>query len=67
MVLILLRSEIIAFRGAIEKATQKIKNNELQALLQSLSYQFSIETKRVYLQELKDINRRKTAVQFRGR
>jgi hypothetical protein len=67
MVLILLRSEIIAFRGAIEKATQKIKNNELQALLQSLSYQFSIETKRVYLQELKDINRRKTAVQFRGK
>lgn len=65
VVLVLLRSEIIAFRGAIEKATKKI--NEFQTLLQSLSYQFAIETKRVYLQELKDINRRKTAVQFRGK
>jgi hypothetical protein len=67
MVLVLLRSEIIAFRGAIEKANQKIKNDELQTLLQSISYQFAIETKRVYLQELKDISRRKTAVQFRGK
>ena len=67
VVLILLRSEITTFRSAVEKATRKIKKNELQGLLQSLSYQFSIETKRVYLQELKDINRRKTSVQFRGK
>jgi hypothetical protein len=67
MVLVLLRSEIIAFRGAIEKAAKRIKSAELQSLLESLSYQFSIETKRVYLQELKDIHRRKTAVQFRGK
>jgi len=67
LVLILLRSEIVAFQGAVEKAIQKIKSSELRTLLQSLSYQVSIETKRVYLQELKDINRRKTAVQFRGK
>ena len=67
MVLVLLRTEIVAFRSAIEKATAKISNNELRTLLQGLSYQFAIETKRVYLQELKDINRRKTAVQFRGK
>jgi hypothetical protein len=67
MVLVLLRSEITAFRGAIEKATPKIKNSELRILLEGISYQFAIETKRVYLQELKDINRRKTAVQFRGK
>lgn len=67
MVLVLLRSEITAFRSAIEKATPKIKNSELRTLLEGISYQFAIETKRVYLQELKDINRRKTAVQFRGK
>jgi hypothetical protein len=67
VVLILLRSEIATFRSSVEKATRKIKKRELQGLLQSLSYQFSIETKRVYLQELKDISRRKTSVQFRGK
>jgi hypothetical protein len=67
MVLILLRSEISSFLAAVEKALKKIDNRELRGLLKSLSYQFSIETKRVYLQELKDINRRKTGIQFRGK
>ena len=67
MILVLLRSEISSFRNYIEKALKKIKDAELQGLLQALSYQFSMETKRVYLQELKDINRRKTSVQFRGK
>lgn len=67
MLLVLLRSEINTFRSSIEKALRKIKNSELQGLLQALSYQFAMETKRVYLQELKDINRRKNAVNFRGK
>ncbi len=67
MVLILLRSEINTFRNSIEKALRKIKNSDLHGLLQALSYQFAMETKRVYLQELKDINRRKNAVHFRGK
>ena len=67
IVLVLLRSEISTFRSSIEKALRKIKTGELQGLLQSLSYQFAMETKRVYLQELKDINRRKNAVHFRGK
>jgi hypothetical protein len=67
MILVLLRSEIGLFRNYIEKALQKIKDSELQGLLQALSYQFAMETKRVYLQELKDISRRKTSVQFRGK
>jgi len=67
MLLILLRSEINTFRNSVEKALKKIKDNELQGLLQSLSYQFAIETKRVYLQELRDINRKKNAIHFRGK
>jgi hypothetical protein len=67
MVLILLRSEINTFRTVIEKVMKKIKKSELQELLQALSYQFAIETKRVYLQELKDISRKKKSVQFRGK
>ena len=67
MVLILLRTEITAFRSMLEKALQKIKNAELLALLHALSYQFTMEAKRVYLQELKDISRRKKTVHFRGK
>jgi len=67
MLLILLRSEINTFRNSVEKALKKIKSPKLNGLLQALSYQFAIESKRVYLQELKDINRKKNAVQFRGK
>ena len=67
MILILLRPEIISFRNSVEKALKKINNSELKGLLEALSYQFAIETKRVYLQELKDINRKKNAVHFRGK
>ncbi|MBS1114575.1 MAG: hypothetical protein H6Q94_304 [Nitrospirae bacterium] len=67
MILVLLRSEITTFRSIIEKSIKKMKNSELQSLLQAISYQFAIETKRVYLQELKDINRRKKYVHFRGK
>jgi len=67
MVLILLRSEISAFRSYMEKAARKIKKPELQGLLHAVSYQFAMETKRVYLQELKDISRIKKSVNFRGK
>ncbi len=67
VVLVLLRSEIETFRSILEKSMKKLKKSELQELLQSISYQFAIETKRVYLQELKDINRRKKSVHFRGK
>lgn len=67
MLLMLLRSEINTFRNAVEKAVKKIEGPKLQELLQSLSYQFAIESKRVYFQELRDIHRKKNAVHFRGR
>ncbi len=67
MILILLRSEIGAFRSHVEKTIQKIKDPDFQGLLHALSYQFAMETKRVYLQELKDISRKKKSVHFRGK
>jgi len=67
MILVLLRSEIAIYKGQIEKAIKKMKDRPLAVLLQSLAYQFSMETKRVYLQELKDIYRKKESSQFRGK
>lgn len=67
ILLILLRSEINAFRAYIDKSIRKIRSNDLQMLLQAIAYQFSMETKRVYQQELKDILRKKASIRFRGK
>jgi len=67
ILLILLRSEINAFRIYIDKSIRKMKSNDLQMLLHALAYQFSMETRRVYQQELKDILRKKASIQFRGK
>lgn len=67
ILLILLRSEIKAFRIYIDKATRKMKSQDLQMLLHAIAYQFSMETRRVYQQELKDILRKKASIRFRGK
>lgn len=67
LILMLLRSEINMFKNYTEKITHKITQPDLEMLLQSVSYQFSMETKRVYLQELKDILKNKAPRYFRGR
>jgi archaeosine-15-forming tRNA-guanine transglycosylase len=67
IILILMRAEIKVFIGYVEKSIEKIQEPELVTLLKSLRYQFSMETKRVYLQELKDIHRKKMSSQFRGK
>ena len=66
-ILVLLRSEIAVFQSYIEKTVRKIDDPRLTSLLESLAYQFSMETKRVYVQELKDIYQKKNSPQFRGR
>ncbi len=67
ILLILLRSEINAFRIYIDKSIRKIKSQDLQMLLHAIAYQFSMETRRVYQQELKDILRKKASIRFRGK
>ena len=67
MLLVLLRSEIITFQGYIDKASRRLGNQELQMLLKAIGYQFSMETRRVYQLELKDIQRKRASVHFRGK
>lgn len=67
LILMLLRSEIAVFLGYVDKAVKKISDPALRMLLQSVAYQFRMETKRVYEQELKDIIRKKAAAQVRGK
>lgn len=63
----LLKSEIEVFRSFIEKTAGKVGDEELVMLLKSLSYQFSMESKRVFQQELKDIFEKKSPAQLRGK
>ena len=67
IILMLVRSEIEAFSNYVGKITTKITQPDMKTLLQSLSYQFFMETKRVYHQELKDILKKKASGFFRGR
>ncbi len=63
----LLKSEIEVFRTYIEKTTEELKDEELVMLLKALSYQFSMESKRVFQQEMKDIFEKKSPSQFRSK
>lgn len=67
LITILLRFEIDTFRSYLGKVADELEDEKLKATLQSLSYQFSMETKRVYLQELKNIFEKKSPRQLRGK
>ena len=63
----LLKSEIETFRSYIDRSIPGIDDLEFEMLSQSLSYQVGMESKRVFQQELKDLDERKNEVQVRGR
>ncbi|MBI5102028.1 MAG: hypothetical protein HZB33_09380 [Nitrospirae bacterium] len=67
LILMLLKTEIGTFQIFCGAVINKTKDPELQMLLKSLAYQFTMETRRVYLQELRDINRKKATPDFRGK
>lgn len=67
LILILIRSDMELFRAYIEKTTDKIADTDLRMLLQSVAYQFAMESKRVYNQELRDILKEKSLKSARGR
>jgi hypothetical protein len=63
----MLRSEMSMLNIYMKNTGDSIKDTTLSFLLKAISYQFSMETKRVYLQELKEIMRGKAPQQFRGK
>ncbi len=69
LILCLIYSEVSAFRQYVEKVIlQEIKDSGIEFLIKAISYQMSIEMKRVYKQELRDVFKRRNNAQFlRGR
>jgi hypothetical protein len=67
IIIVLLKSEIGVFEGYIEKALRRMGDPELRMLLKSIGYQFTMENRRVYLQEMRDVFRKKASPRFRGK
>lgn len=67
LILMLLRSELNLFRAYLEKLTPRLLDHHLAGELETISYQFAMESKRVFLQELKDIFEQQSQTQLRGR
>jgi hypothetical protein len=61
----LLKSEIDVFHSYVEKTTERLHDEGLTMLLRALSYQFAMESKRVFHQEMKEIFNRESPTQFR--
>ncbi len=66
-VLMMIRIEIPLFQGIAERAARASDDERLAAVLNSLSYMSSMEGRRVFEVELRDIQRKKMSPQFRGR
>lgn len=66
-VLFLIRSELEELRRLLEIASSRIQDEEISSFLKGLSYQISMETKRVFSQELKDITKKIGQKRQRGR
>jgi hypothetical protein len=67
LIITLLNSETEVFRTYLKKSVGALKDKELGRDLEMLSYQFTMESKRVYQQELKDIFEYETPAQLRGK
>lgn len=67
VVFALVKSEIEVFIAYINKTSDTVGDDELSMIMKGLSLQFSMEGKRIFMQELKDIFEKKTATQLRAR
>lgn len=66
-ILFLIRSELEELKRFLEMAKSRIQMLDINNFLSGLSYQISMETKRVFLQELRDITKRGGQKRQRGR
>ncbi len=67
LILVLLKSEIRSFVSYLNDVVAETRDEKLKEVLQSIAFQFSMESKRVYVQELRDVLTKAAAGQGRGR
>ncbi|HET6514189.1 MAG TPA: hypothetical protein VFG09_03455, partial [Thermodesulfovibrionales bacterium] len=66
LIILLLRSEITLARTHMAKMSDAVADERLRGLIPSLAYQFSVESKRVFEQELKDALSGKPSQHLKG-
>ncbi|MEJ2323567.1 MAG: hypothetical protein P8Y77_02035 [Nitrospirota bacterium] len=67
LIITLLNSETEVFRTYLKKSVADLRDKELASALETFSYQFTAESKRVYQQELRDVFEYETPSQLRGK
>lgn len=67
LIITLLNSETEVFRTYLKTSVGELKDRDLANSLEMLSYQFTMESKRVYQQELRDIFEYESPQQLRGK
>ncbi|MCL5022477.1 MAG: hypothetical protein M1497_03760 [Nitrospirae bacterium] len=67
LIILLLRSEFAAFLDYLTRTGRKVQDEGFRMTLRVVSYQFSMESRRVFLQELKEIFRNKSPQYLKGK
>lgn len=67
LIILLLRSEFDLFIGYLDSLNRRITDKELRTLVKAISYQFTMESKRVFLQELREVFRNRSPHNLKGR
>lgn len=67
LIILLLRSEFNIFQGYLDSAARKVRDDGFGMLLKAISYQFSMESKRVFMQEIKEVFRNKSPQYLKGK
>jgi len=67
LIILLLRSEFTVFLAYLDRAKRTLKDDEFRTFLGVISYQSSMESKRVFLQELRGVFRSKSPQYLKGK
>ena len=67
LIILLLRSEFTVSLAYFDRATRTVKDAGFRAFLEMISYQVEMESKRVFLQELREIFRNKSPQYLKGK
>ncbi len=67
LIILLLRSEFTSFIGYLDNVVRKVTDDGFRMLMKAVSYQFSMESKRVFLQELREVFKNKSPQYLKGK
>ncbi|HYA31342.1 MAG TPA: hypothetical protein VED67_01190, partial [Thermodesulfovibrionales bacterium] len=67
LIILLLRSEFTIFLGYLDTVDRKVRDKGFKTFLRVLSYQFSMESRRVFSQELREVFKNRSPQHLKGK